>query len=81
MGSEMCIRDRMWVGTDYAPINPLGMFIGAIIMFGVLGMLPGYILAKILHAAGKLRIPREVEIAGLDYNIIESARKDERSVG
>jgi len=57
------------------------MFIGAIIMFGVLGFLPGYILAKILHAAGKLRIPREVEIAGLDYNIIESARKDERSVG
>ena len=57
------------------------MLIGAIIMFGVLGMLPGYILAKILHAAGKLRIPREVEIAGLDYNIIESARKDERSVG
>jgi ammonia channel protein AmtB len=71
----------MWVGTDYAPINPLGMFIGAIIMFGVLGFLPGYILAQILHAAGKLRIPREVEIAGLDYNIIESARKDERSVG
>ena len=71
----------MWVGTDYAPINPLGMFIGAIIMFGVLGMLPGYILAKILHAAGKLRIPREVEIAGLDYNIMESARKDERAVG
>ena len=50
-------------------------------MYGVLGMLPGYILAKILHAAGKLRIPREVEIAGLDYNIMESARRDERSVG
>ena len=71
----------MWVGTDYAPINPLGMIIGAVIMFGVLGFLPGYILAKILHGAGKLRIPREVEIAGLDYNIMESARKDERAVG
>ena len=71
----------MWVGTDYAPINPLGMAIGAIIMFGVLGFLPGWILAKILHGAGKLRIPREVELAGLDYNIIEQARKDERAVG
>ncbi len=70
----------MWVGTDYAPINPLGMFIGAIIMFGVLGFLPGWILAKILHAAGKLRIPRDVELAGLDYNIMEQAQKDERAV-
>ena len=57
------------------------MIIGAIIMFGVLGFLPGWILAKILHGAGKLRIPREVELAGLDYNIMESARKDERAVG
>jgi len=70
----------MWVGTDYAPINPLGMIIGAIIMFGVLGFLPGWILAKILHSAGKLRIPRDVELAGLDYNIMEQARKDERAV-
>ena len=70
----------MWVGTDYAPINPLGMIIGAIIMFGVLGFLPGWILAKILHGAGKLRIPRDVELAGLDYNIMEQARKDEKAV-
>jgi len=70
----------MWVGTDYAPINPLGMIIGAIIMFGVLGFLPGWILAKILHSAGKLRIPRDVELAGLDYNIMEQAQKDERAV-
>ena len=70
----------MWVGTDYAPINPLGMIIGAIIMFGVLGWLPGWIIAKILHGMGKLRIPREVELAGLDYNIMEQAQKDERAV-
>ena len=70
----------MWVGTDYAPINPLGMIIGAIIMFGVLGFLPGWILAKILHGMGKLRIPRDVELAGLDYNIMEQARKDDRAV-
>jgi ammonia channel protein AmtB len=70
----------MWVGTDYAPINPLGMFIGAVIMFGVLGLIPGYVLAKILHAMGKLRIPRDVELAGLDYNMLEAAKKDERAV-
>jgi ammonia channel protein AmtB len=70
----------MWVGTDYAPINPLGMFIGSIIMFGVLGFLPGWILAKILHGMGKLRIPREVELAGLDYTIMEDAKSDEKAV-
>ncbi len=51
---------------DYAAINPLGQFIGAVIMFGVLGFLPGWVIAKIIHACGFLRIPREVEIAGLD---------------
>ena len=70
----------MWVGTDYAPINPLGMFIGAVIMFLVLGLIPGWIIAKVLHGAGKLRIPRDVEIAGLDYNLLESARSDEKAV-
>ncbi len=51
----------------YATINPLGNFIGAIIMFGVLGFLPGYIASKILHAFGLLRIPKEVELMGLDF--------------
>ena len=53
----------MWDGSNYAAINPLGMFIGAIIMFFVLGMIPGYIIAKVLNGMGKLRIPREVELA------------------
>ena len=70
----------MWDGTTYASINPLGMFIGAIIMFFVLGMIPGYIIAKVLHGMGKLRIPREAEIAGLDYEIMEAAKDDEKSV-
>jgi len=70
----------MWDGTTYATINPLGQFLGAIIMFGVLGMLPGYVIAKVLHGMGKLRIPRDVEIAGLDYEMMESAKKDERAV-
>jgi ammonia channel protein AmtB len=67
-------------GLGYAAINPVGMIIGAFIMFVVLGFIPGYVIAKILHAAGKLRIPREVELAGLDYNIMEAASKDEKAV-
>ena len=70
----------MWVGTDYAAINPLGMFIGAIIMFVVLGFIPGWIIAKVLHGMGKLRIPREVEIAGLNYDLLEASKDDEKAV-
>jgi Amt family ammonium transporter len=67
-------------GLGYAAINPVGMIIGAFIMFVVLGFIPGYVIAKILQGAGKLRIPREVELAGLDYNIMEAATKDEKAV-
>ena len=49
-------------------------------MFVVLGLIPGYVLAKILNGMGKLRIPRDVEIAGLDYEIMESAKEDEKAV-
>ncbi len=70
----------MWDGSTYASINPLGQFLGAIIMFVVLGLIPGYVLAKILNGMGKLRIPREVEIAGLDYEMMESAKGDEKAV-
>ena len=52
--------------TSFAVVTPWGNFIGAIIMFWVLGFIPGWITAKILNAFGALRIPREVEIAGLD---------------
>ena len=70
---------EMWNGSNYAPINPLGMFIGAIIMFGLLGFLPGWILAKVLNSFGKLRIPHEVELAGMDYNVMEAAKADEEA--
>ena len=50
----------------YAAINPLGQFVGALIMFGLLGFLPGWVIAKILNGMGMLRIPPEVEILGLD---------------
>ena len=64
----------------YAAINPVGMIIGAIIMFGLLGFLPGWIIAKILNGMGKLRIPHEVELAGLDFNYMEAAKADEAAV-
>ena len=51
----------------YAAINPIGQFIGAIIMFFVLGFLPAFIVSKILAAWGALRIPARVELRGLDY--------------
>ena len=48
-------------------INPLGMLAGAAIMFVFFGFLPGWILAKLLHFFGILRIPPEIEIVGLDF--------------
>ena len=61
-------------------MNANKMFIGAIIMFVVLGLIPGYVIAKVLAGMGKLRIPREVEIAGLDYEMMETAKSDEKAV-
>lgn len=63
----------------YAAVNPLGQLIGAVIMFGLLGFLPGWGLAKIQQAAGVLRIPREVELQGLDFSenrAFEAAQSD-----
>ncbi len=52
----------------YAAINPLGNFIGAVIMFGVLGFLPAYVVSKIMAARGMLRIPAKAELQGLDHH-------------
>jgi len=65
----------------FATINPLGNTVGAIIMFFVLGFVPAWILSKILDAAGLLRVPREVELMGLDFRTLheeEEAREDVR---
>jgi ammonia channel protein AmtB len=59
---------------DYATINPFGMFIGAIIMFGVLGFLPGWVVSLILNSMGYLRVPRKVELEGLDFESEEDYR-------
>ena len=64
----------------YAAINPIGMIIGAVIMFGLLGFLPGWIIAKVLNGMGRLRIPKEVELAGLDFNYMEAVKADEDAV-
>ncbi len=52
----------------YAAINPLGQFLGAVIMFGVLGFLPAYIVSKIMAGMGMLRIPAKAELQGLDHH-------------
>ena len=47
-------------------------------MFGLLGLLPGYVIAKILNSMGKLRIPKEVELAGMDFDTMEAAKNDQK---
>jgi len=64
--------------TPWARVTPWGQFIGAVIMFWVLGFIPGYILSYILKSFGVLRVPREVELAGLDYQMqVTAAREGE----
>ena len=48
-------------------------------MFVVLGFIPCYLLAWLLKRAGVLRIPRSVELAGLDHVILadEKAQLEE----
>ena len=53
----------------YAPITPIGQLIGAAIMFLGLGFFPCYVVAWILKKFGLLRIPWQVELAGLDHSI------------
>ncbi len=53
---------------DYAVITPWGQLAGAIIMFGVLGFLPAYLISKAMNSMGILRIPAKVEIEGLDHH-------------
>ena len=65
---------------DYAVITPWGQFIGAWIMFGVLGFIPAWIVAGILKKMGYLRIPEEVELAGLDLGAYHGRYLDEAEV-
>jgi ammonia channel protein AmtB len=49
-------------------------------MFGLLGFIPGFVAAKILNAFGALRIPREVELAGLDMAQIHERHADRQEL-
>ena len=43
--------------TDFAPITPWGQLAGAVIMFGVLGLLPGFLVAKTARAVWVIADP------------------------
>jgi len=64
----------------YAAINPLGQIVGAVIMFWVLGFLPAWVMCAIFKAAGVLRIPREIELVGLDIAEYHGRYLDEDDV-
>ena len=64
----------------YAAINPLGNIIGGLIMFVVLGFIPGLITAKIFKAFGALRIPRRIELMGLDVAEYHGKYMDEEEI-
>ncbi len=63
-----------------AVVTPWGQFIGALIMFGLLGFLPGWITALILNAFGALRIPTQIELAGLDVGALADRSEDEQGI-
>ena len=65
---------------EYAHISPWGQFIGAWIMFGLLGFLPAWIVAGLLKKMGMLRIPEAIEIAGLDLTEYHGRYLDEADV-
>jgi ammonium transporter, Amt family len=48
-------------------VNPLGQIGGAVVI-ALLGFVPGYLISLGLKKANLLRIPREVELAGLDLS-------------
>lgn len=65
---------------EYATISPWGNFVGALIMFGLLGFLPGWIFATLLNKFGMLRVPPEIEIMGLDISAHTTDVNDEKAI-
>lgn len=61
-------------------ITPWGNFIGAVIMFWVLGFIPGYLLSWLLKKCNLLRIPYEVELAGLDQASMAAAQREDDEI-
>jgi Amt family ammonium transporter len=62
---------------EFARVTPWGQLAGAVIMFFVLGFIPGYVLSWILMRVGFLRISRETELAGLDYHLHQQTVRDD----
>lgn len=64
----------LWATPEgYPQINPIGQILGAIIMFWVLGFVPCYVIARVLKALNLLRVPEQVELAGLDTHELGDA--------
>ena len=64
----------------YAKITPLGQLIGALIMFFGLGFIPCYVVAWLFARAGLLRIPEEIELAGLDHTLSAEEAEQTREI-
>lgn len=67
------------VNTEYVNINPFGQAGGALLLFWLLGYLPGYLCARALKYFDVLRIPKVVELAGQDINEIRFAEQNRYS--
>lgn len=63
-------------GEGYAIINPLGQFVGAVILFWVIGFIPGHLSSRFLKFMGVLRIHPEIEVIGLDTLRNEISRSE-----
>ena len=63
----------------YAAINPIGQLLGALIMFGLLGFLPAYLVTRLQSSLGILRIPEKIELQGLDFieNLSRESAKEQ----
>ncbi len=55
---------------EFANITPWGQLAGAFIMFFVLGFAPCFVLGAVLKKFDMLRIPRAIELAGLDHQVL-----------
>ena len=64
----------------WARVTPWGQFAGAMIMFWGLGFIPGYALSWLLKKFNMLRIPHEVELAGLDFSIHAGVTNDDDEI-
>jgi len=64
----------------FAHINPLGNFAGACLMF-LLGFIPTLIACKIMNGMGLLRVPRKVELEGVDFALNQAFMASVTEVG